>query len=278
MSSKPLEVKYPGARTSKETERLRRQHNLVKGSFGGLILCPADLSKPDLRVLDSGTADGYFLYDLRSELMHSSSAELIGTDIAEYPDIIGLPKNIKLYKQSILEDWPKEWEGTFDFVHQRACMSNAPTYEEGVKVLERLIKLVKPGGWIQIVDGAMPIGTIEETDMPSMRIFKTIGNFLKVVGMNPTAGKDAFDMLTRAGGLKAVDRKEVAAKLGRGAPSKELEATGYEEITGLLVSYLESCKLLPWVVLRGRAHVFCQEQNCQTRCVIADPPIFSREP
>lgn len=237
MNSKPLEEKYPGARSSEETQRLQVQHNLVKGAFGGLVLCPADLSKPDVRILDSATADGYFLYDLRSQLAYPNSAELIGTDITEYPDTIGLPKNIKLYKQNILEEWPNEWKGTFDFVHQRACMANVQTYDEGLKVMERLIKLVKPGGWIQIVDGAMPTGPIEESDKPSMKIFKTVGRFLQEIGRNPIAGKQIFEMLEKAGGLKVVGKKDIIAMLGKGAPSKDLEMIGYEELTGLVVSY-----------------------------------------
>ena len=236
MASKTLEDIYPGERSSKETARLRTQHNLVKGTFGGLILCPVDLSRPGVRILDSGTADGYFLYDLRSQLAHPDSAELIGTDIAGYPDTVRLPDNIKLYRQNILEDWPKEWEGTFDFVHQRACMTNAPTYEQGVKVMERLIKLLKPGGWIQIVDGSMPGEPIEENDAPMLKIFKTIGAFLKGAGMDISDTKNIFEMLEAAGGLKAMGRRDVVAILGNGAPSKELENIGYEEITGLVVS------------------------------------------
>ena len=103
--------------------------------------------------------------------MTSYTGELIGTDIGEFPDTVGLPDHIRLYKQNILEDWPEEWEQTFDFVHQRSCIANAPTYEEGVKVMERLIRLLKSGSWIQIVEGTMPTEPIEEGDPPSLKIF-----------------------------------------------------------------------------------------------------------
>ena len=244
MSSKADE-QYPAARNSTETERLHSQHELLKSAFGDLILCPVDLSKSGLRILDSGTADGYFLYDLESQLVHPDSTELVGTDIVDYPDTIGLPKNIKLYKQNILENWPKDWEGTFDFVHQRTVMVNVPTFEEGVEVMERLIKLVKPGGWIQIVDGAMPTDPIDECDLPSMKIFKTIGTFLKGIGLNPMAGNQIFDMLDRAGGLRIMGRKDVASKLGKGAPSEELETIGYEELEGLVEVVAPALERIP---------------------------------
>jgi hypothetical protein len=113
MSSKP-DDKYPAARNSSETERLHKQHEVVKSAFGPSFSVQLTLSKSGLRIFDSGTACGYFLHDLGSQLAHPDSAELIGTDIVDYPDTIGLPKAIKLYKQNILEDWPKDREATFD--------------------------------------------------------------------------------------------------------------------------------------------------------------------
>lgn len=45
--------------TSKEVERLRNQHELIRDGMGGkLIRAPIDLSKPDLHILDVATADG----------------------------------------------------------------------------------------------------------------------------------------------------------------------------------------------------------------------------
>ena len=111
--------------------------------------------------------------------------------------------------------------------------------------MERLIKLVKPGGWIQIVDAELPTSPIEENDMPSMKIFKTIGAFLKGAGFNPTAGKQAFEMLEKAGGLKSMGRKDLPGKLGKGAPNAELEAIGYEELTGVVEAISPGLKNVP---------------------------------
>ena len=44
--SAKLDNKYPAGRSSTETERLHKQHKLVKSAFGDLILCPVELSKP----------------------------------------------------------------------------------------------------------------------------------------------------------------------------------------------------------------------------------------
>lgn len=45
-----------------EITRLRNQHDWLKGSIGKLVLAPVDFSKPNLRILDSATADGISLY------------------------------------------------------------------------------------------------------------------------------------------------------------------------------------------------------------------------
>jgi hypothetical protein len=42
----------------KEIERMKIQHEWIKGSFGGLIKAPIDYNKKNQRILDSATADG----------------------------------------------------------------------------------------------------------------------------------------------------------------------------------------------------------------------------
>jgi hypothetical protein len=44
-----------------ELQRLADQHYSLKGSMGTLTVAPVDLSRPNLRILDSGTADGNFV-------------------------------------------------------------------------------------------------------------------------------------------------------------------------------------------------------------------------
>lgn len=44
----------------KEIERMRNQHEWIKGSFDGLVKAPIDFEKKHQRILDSATADGDF--------------------------------------------------------------------------------------------------------------------------------------------------------------------------------------------------------------------------
>lgn len=41
-----------------EIERMKNQHEWIKGSFGGLIKVPIDFQAKNLKILDSAAADG----------------------------------------------------------------------------------------------------------------------------------------------------------------------------------------------------------------------------
>ena len=49
------------------------------------------------------------------------------------------------------EPWPKDWEGTFDLVHSRMALPGVGT-NRLEDTVTGLITLVKPGGWIQMVE------------------------------------------------------------------------------------------------------------------------------
>ncbi|KAH7048227.1 hypothetical protein B0J12DRAFT_625776 [Macrophomina phaseolina] len=134
-----------------QLDRLRTQHEWVKGSCGPLIKAPINYKAPRLRVLDSATADGFWLSDVKTIL--PDDAEFVGFDCAS--DLMPLeetiPANLKLVTHDLLQDFPAEWIASFDLVHQRFVMPHfAP--EEAAAVVTRLVRCVRPGGWIQHVE------------------------------------------------------------------------------------------------------------------------------
>jgi hypothetical protein len=233
MTDTKLKDKYFGPRTRPETIRLRAQHDIVRSALGGkLIHCPIDLSRPNLRILDSATADGYFLFDLWcTELGDPDSAVLIGTDIAQFPELSDYPPNITLKRQNIMEDWPTEWEGTFDLAHQKNVIVHTGTFQEAVKVVRRLAGLVKPGGWIQIVDCYVPHEPIEDGDEPSDKLFKTCGQYLKRNGMDNELARRLEEILKNVGGLEDIGAKHGVSRLGKGEP-EGMEETSKIQLEG----------------------------------------------
>jgi hypothetical protein len=112
-----------------EVQRLRDQHDTILNAMGGedsLILPPIDLKKPGLRILDSGCADGAWLFDVRASA--STPHEYFGTDIDDglYPT--EHPKDMHFQNHSFKETFPKELLGTCDFVHQRLVIAAAPPH------------------------------------------------------------------------------------------------------------------------------------------------------
>jgi hypothetical protein len=75
----------------------------------------------------------------------------VGTDIEDSYFPADPPADTSYHHQSMTEQWPKDWEGTFDFVHSRMALPGVGTnpLQDAVK---NLIALVKPGGWIQLVE------------------------------------------------------------------------------------------------------------------------------
>lgn len=51
-----------------EIERMKNQHEWIKGSFGGLIKAPIDYERKHQKILDSAAADGNF-HDLFLEML-----------------------------------------------------------------------------------------------------------------------------------------------------------------------------------------------------------------
>ena len=114
-------------------------------------MVPVDLSKPGLRILDAATADGTWLRDLQSSIPKSVDHTYIGTDIEPELFPSQLPAGMTLLAQDVTKPWPADWPKSFDLVHQRLGLAgSSPTPIPDV--VTNLIGLVKPGGWIELVE------------------------------------------------------------------------------------------------------------------------------
>jgi hypothetical protein len=75
----------------------------------------------------------------------------IGTDIEDSYFPKKTPNDTSYHHQSMTEPWPLQWQETFDLVHSRMALPGV-----GLSSLEdavtNLVKLVKPSGWIQLVE------------------------------------------------------------------------------------------------------------------------------
>jgi SAM-dependent methyltransferase len=153
------------AANESEVERLDKQHKVVYAAMPQLVLAPIDLSKGGYHVLDQATGSGaYFdsniiavltitgswIRDVRQAAGDAQNT-WVGTDIEDSYFPKDRPSDTSYHHQSMTEPWPVEWQGTFDLVHSRMALPGIGLHplEEVVK---NLVRLVKPGGWIQLVE------------------------------------------------------------------------------------------------------------------------------
>ncbi|CAN9145117.1 unnamed protein product [Alternaria alternata] len=138
------------AANENEVQRLDKQHKAVYTAMPQLVLAPIDLAEGGYRVLDQATGSGIWLRDVRQGTGGASNT-WIGTDIEDSYFPKETPNNTSYHHQSMTEPWPLQWQGTFDLVHSRMALPGV-----GLSSLEdavmNLVKLLKPGGWIQLVE------------------------------------------------------------------------------------------------------------------------------
>jgi gliotoxin biosynthesis N-methyltransferase len=223
---------YSGPRHEGEYIRLRVQHELVKINMDGkLVRAPIDLSKPDIKILDSATADGYWLVDLANTYSLAPTAQLVGADIASqhFTPIEERPANLELILQNIFDEWPAQYHNYFDLVHQRFVL---PVCDDAksVDAIAKLFACVKPGGYLQIHDGDMET-IIEGPEHVAMAQFRDMmGKAWKTMGHNLSPGPKI------TGWLKEIEAKDIEETLviNKCGPLAEEEAQGERAISVLL--------------------------------------------
>ncbi|KAF7518525.1 hypothetical protein G7054_g13427 [Neopestalotiopsis clavispora] len=206
---------------SEESSRLSNQHEIIKDAMGRLVLAPINLSVAPLNILDSGTADGTWIRDLAASTAPVRH-EFYGTDInpAEFPT--EMPDGTTYRAQDINQPWPEDWKELFDLVHQRLVLVGSGSKQN--EALQSLAGLVKPGGWIQLIEAtnchpAAGCG-------PKMHVFidLTISVF-QAMGADLKVGENLPLWLEKAG-FTDIEHLDLEMKMGAQNPDKELARRG----------------------------------------------------
>ncbi|KAH6646055.1 S-adenosyl-L-methionine-dependent methyltransferase [Truncatella angustata] len=140
-----------------EINRLDQNHyNLYLKLQGGHVVPPhirdhlERVNNP--RVADVGTGTGVFLRSLAERLPATARLDGFDPDTSKFPDPSTLPPNIKLEYGDALAPFPKELVGSYDLVHLRLQFFS--WQKDGwPKVVENMMNLLKPGGWLLWFEG-----------------------------------------------------------------------------------------------------------------------------
>ena len=117
--------------------------------------------------------------------------------------------------------WPSDFQGKFDLVHQRLALAAAgPAQADAV---HNLGALVKPGGWIQLIEAS---NSIPADSGPALRHFVTAVGGVYAAFKSPFhIGKELASYVGEAG-FEDVHDRVIDVKLGAANPDAELAKQG----------------------------------------------------
>ncbi|GKZ32109.1 hypothetical protein AbraIFM66950_001248 [Aspergillus brasiliensis] len=160
MSEKP---NYVLARDYLDNNRLNLHHYLITELFGYHIHPDIPIKdNNNLRIADVGTGTGVWITDLARRLPASVQLDALDISFDSAPPAEWLPSNVKTFKWDVKQDVPEELVGVYDVVHIRLFIF-VLLDAEVQPVLERILKLLKPGGYIQWTEVDMGSTRTEST-------------------------------------------------------------------------------------------------------------------
>ena len=237
MASEELESRIDLGPDQQEIQRLTLNHELFRVAYGQLIQAPIDMSKPGLRILDSGCADGklnskcfknnqltrmqgLWLRDIQYSA--PASHAYVGTDINGNLFPSEAPASVKFQVQDITNPWPTEWENSFDLVHQRLVLAGC--YAFPVKqAVKSLVDLVKPGGWIQLEE--MPLDKQEKIPGTSGEVGRLIKEMFIGAGCDWNFAASLEQYLSDAG-VEDIEGRIFEVPFGKTSPDPEFAKKG----------------------------------------------------
>lgn len=142
---------------------------------------------------------------------------MYGTDSnpAEFPSSV--PPGTVYKVQDINNPWPEDWKNQFDLVHQRLVLVAAGSKQ--MEAILALCDLVKPGGWIQLIEAT---NKLPDGCGPNMVAFVDL---MKDIFVSMGADLDLAERMPewlKKAGFDQVNFVDVVTKMGALNPKAEL--------------------------------------------------------
>ncbi|KAF8587123.1 S-adenosyl-L-methionine-dependent methyltransferase [Ramaria rubella] len=138
-----------------QKQKLDDLHTVFKEYLDGkLSFAPLEESKPQ-SILELGTGTGVWAIQAATQF---PDAKVLAVDACPLP-IRPIPPNMKFRILDMMNPFPFEPE-SFDVIHARFVLMHVPKPES---VILRIIKLLKPGGWLLL--GDLDFKLIDESEL-----------------------------------------------------------------------------------------------------------------
>lgn len=215
---------------SSDIGRLTIYHlGFKQATQGTLLFAPLDFSTAPRAILDVGTADGLWMREVQASVPAPPEGEhsFTGTDINMSFFPTTATNGITYVKQDIKDVTPQAWHNAFDLVNLRMILIAAGNGTAQRAAVNEHIKLVKPGGWLQIGDCDRVCPTPEAENPRYHDMFACIRAVCQSSGLDPVEAPKMKTWLTEAG-LEDVQERSAMRAVGKRNVDKELGRLGVE--------------------------------------------------
>jgi len=178
----------PACEVPQELQRLDEMHAAISRYFGGqLCLAPMAATSPS-KILDLGCGSGAWVIQAATQF---PEAEVHAVDISPLPDRI-FPSNIHFHLTDLTQELDFEPE-TFDIVHSRLVMCHV-----GKEVIERVARLVRPGGLLLLED--TDLSNLVTTGGPAVgQVISTLMQLIRARGGDGEIGRKLEGIIATLG-------------------------------------------------------------------------------
>jgi SAM-dependent methyltransferase len=198
-------VAYILPRHPAEVDRLDVQHYAFLAAMGGNYLAP--VNRP-AAVLDVGCGTGQWAHELCAEF---PSATVVGLDLVRGKP--AQPSNYSFVLGNVLQGLPFAG-GRFDFVHQRLLIPGIPVRWWSA-VIEELVRVTRPGGWIELVEVAPWIASAGPA---TARLSELVWRLARAQGLDTTGLIfNSLDQRLRQAGIADVVLRGIDLPMGEWA-------------------------------------------------------------
>ncbi|CAI6331131.1 unnamed protein product [Periconia digitata] len=250
-----------------EAGRLITQHEIFKDAMKRIVFAPVDLQKDDLQVMDSGTADGHWLVDLRQNTSGTNSS-FVGADSFTKMFPRPTPDGIELHLQRADSPWPRSWLRRFDYVHQRLVLPGIQ-FMPLSDVVKNLCELVKPGGWIELLEqnhNSPRAGGLAKAEAMICEMFT-------IQGTGHDYGLRMKGWLQDAG-MEDIHEQVFDVPVGPLNPNPEMAEKSVEQVTNAIKGFIPIARGLPVTMPRAELDTLAEDTEREMRRVGAVQSIY----
>ncbi|KAJ6588701.1 S-adenosyl-L-methionine-dependent methyltransferase [Mycena capillaripes] len=157
------------------------------------------------RILELGCGSGAWVIDAANDF---PDAEVVAVDLSPTLQGIPLPKNVSFKLVDVTQSFPFK-ENSFDVVHARFLLMHLPNAKD---VIERAVKLVKPGGWL-ILEDINLCTLIESGGSMTSQVMALWAGIIKAQGADADIGREMEAIIQSTGSFSEIHTRKVTIPL-----------------------------------------------------------------